>query len=297
MKARKGMTVFTTLSAALTMLALANSNAVEAAVLSTDPGDYVALPPGTELGLLYYQHAERNRIKVDGHTVTRDFGLDSDIGIARFVHWTTLGGFTVTPQVILPFGHLDLGGGRDYSVGGAADPMVGSALWLVNDPKQERYLAIAGYVGMPLGSYDHDAPVNLGENRWKGMVHLAYVQALLPGTLYAELTLEHDTFGNNDDFFGQTLRQDDVFEVQTHLRYVFNQQNQFGVSWFHTTGGETHVGGVAQNDTTRTQRYLLTWQHFLQPTLQIQTQFGQDLDVVNGAQEKYRVNLRIAHAF
>lgn len=298
MTALKGIRVFAPLGgAALTLLTLLKSTVVNAAVLSTDPGDYVPLPPGTELGLLYYQHAERNRIKADGHTVTHDFGLDSDIGIARFVHWTSLGGFTVTPQVILPFGHLDLSGAQSRSVTGAADPMVGSALWLVNDPKQERYLAIAGYVGMPLGSYDHDAPVNLGENRWKAILHLAYVQALIPKTLYGEITLEQDTFGKNDDYFGADLRQDNVYEVQTHLRYVFDPKNQFGVSWFHTTGGETQVGGVAQHDTLRTQRYLLTWQHFLQPNLQVQTQFGQDLDVVNGAPEKYRMNLRIAYGF
>lgn len=281
----------------LTGLSLTCVLNTHAAVLSTDPGDYVALPVGTNLGLLYYQHVERNKVNVDGHTATRDFGLDSDIGIARFVHWTTLGGFTVTPQVIIPFGHLDMSGMRNYSTTGVADPMVGSALWLLNDPERERYLAVAGYVGIPLGNYDHDAPVNLGENRWKGMVHLAYVQALVPHKLYAELTLEHDNFGKNDDFNGATLRQDNVFEVQAHLRYALNDKNQLGVSWYRTTGGENHVDGVAQNDSSRTDRYLLTWQHFLNPTLQVQTQFGQDVEVRNGPQEQYRLNLRIAHAF
>lgn len=32
-----------------------------AAELSTDPGDMVALPAGTGLGVFYYQHAERDR--------------------------------------------------------------------------------------------------------------------------------------------------------------------------------------------------------------------------------------------
>ena len=270
----------------------------QAAVLSTDPGDFVPLPQGTELGLLYYHHAERNKIKADGHTVTRDFGLDSDIGIARFIHWTGLGGFTVTPQIIVPFGHLDMGGSQDVSATGVADPIIGSALWLLNDPQKERYLAVAGYAGIPIGTYDEDKGfVNLGENRWKGIIHLAYVQALIPHTLYGEVTLENDTFGENDDFVGATMRQDDVFEVQAHLRYVVNQSNQLAVSYYHTTGGEHDIDGVDQNDSLNTKRYLVTWQHFIQPTLQIQTQFGQDLDVENGPQEKYRVNLRISHAF
>jgi hypothetical protein len=138
--------------------AMAHAMAAEAAELSTDPGDYVALPPGTDLGLLYYQHAERDRVKVDGNTVTKNFELDSDIGIARFIHWTQLGNFTVTPQIILPFGNLDLSGGQSRTAAGVGDPVVGSAIWLINDPVNERYLAVAGFVGIPVGTYDADYP-------------------------------------------------------------------------------------------------------------------------------------------
>lgn len=77
-----------------------------AAELSTDPGDMVALPAGTELGVFYYQHAERDKVNVDGHSVPTNFGLNSDIMVARYVEWMDVGGYTITPQIIVPFGRL-----------------------------------------------------------------------------------------------------------------------------------------------------------------------------------------------
>lgn len=283
--------------AAATLLIGYNAGA-SAGVVTTEPGDSVPLPEGTNLGLLYYQHAERNTLKKDGHAAPGDFRLTSDIALARWVKWTSLGGFLVTPQVILPYGHLKMSGDTHAAQSSFGDPIIGSNIWLLNDAVNERYFSLGGYIGLPLGSYDSEkGSMNIGENRWKGVLEVNYVQALIPGTLYGEMTLEHDEFGNNDDFAGRTLRQDSVFEVQTHLRYVFSPTNQFGLSFFHTTGGENHLGGVGLDDSQNTQRYLLTWAHFLTPKTQLQTQTGRDLDVRNGPQEDLRVNVRLAHIF
>lgn len=37
-----------------------------ASAMDVDAGDYTALPAGTNLGLLHYQHAERNRLYANG---------------------------------------------------------------------------------------------------------------------------------------------------------------------------------------------------------------------------------------
>lgn len=283
---------------ALTTLCIGYGTVASAYVITTEPGDSAPLPEGTDLGVLYYQHAERNTLKVDGHDVPGDFRLNSDIALARYVKWTSLGGFLVTPQVILPYGHLKMSGDSHASESNFGDPIIGSNIWLLNDAVNERYFSLGGYIGLPLGSYDGEkGSMNIGENRWKGVFEVNYVQAIIPRTLYGEITLEHDEFGKNDDFAGRTLRQDSVFEVQTHLRYVFSPTDQFGVSYFHTTGGENHLGGVSLDDSLNTKRYLLTWSHFLTPKTQLQTQTGQDLDVRNGPQENLRVNVRLAHIF
>lgn len=286
------------LKRAVATLLMGFATGASAGMITTDPGDSAPLPEGTDLGVLYYQHAERNTLKVNHHDVPGDFRLNSDIALARYVKWTSLGGFLVTPQVILPYGHLKMSGDSQASESNFGDPIIGSNIWLLNDAVNERYFSLGGYISLPLGSYDDEkGSMNIGENRWKGAFEVNYVQAIIPHTLYGEITLEHDEFGKNEDFFGRTLRQDSVFEVQTHLRYVFGPTDQFGVSFFHTTGGENHLDGVGLDDSLNTKRYLLTWAHFLTPKTQLQAQTGRDLDVRNGPQENLRVNLRLAHIF
>lgn len=270
----------------------------QAAMVPTEPGDYAPLPAGTELGLIYFQHAERNRVKRNDHTVTKDFGLDSNLLLTRYVHWTEIGGFLVTPQIILPFGDLKMSGQNNDRATGMGDPIIGSALWLLNDPVKERYFSIAGYLSVPMGEYHaQDGAMNTGENRWKGAFHASYVQAIIPHTLYGEVTLEHDKIWKNDDYQGVNLEQDNVFEVQAHLRYVYSPTNQFGISYYHTVGGETKLSGVSQDDSLNNKTALLTWSHFFTPRTQFETQVGQQYEVQNGPQEKLRLNLRLAHAF
>lgn len=75
----------------------ANASAVD-----VDAGDYTALPAGTNLGLLHYQHAERNRLYANGHKQPLDAGLNSDMGKLRGVHFMELGGYIVAPGSSCP---------------------------------------------------------------------------------------------------------------------------------------------------------------------------------------------------
>ena len=69
--------------------------ATPAQAIDVDAGDYTALPAGTKLGLLYYQHAQRNRLYAGGDRVPIDARLDSDVGILRGVYFMEIGGFIV----------------------------------------------------------------------------------------------------------------------------------------------------------------------------------------------------------
>lgn len=269
-----------------------------AAELSTDPGDMVALPAGTGLGVFYYQHAERDKVNVDGHSVPTKFGLNSDIMVARYVEWMDVGGYTITPQIIVPFGRLKQSAPQNEEASGLGDPLVGSMIWLINDPVNERWLNVGGFVGVPVGKYDADqGGINIGSNRWKGVLQTGYVQAIIPHKLYGEVTFEYDMYDKNDDFLGKTLRQDNIFETTLHLRYAVNDRNQVGLTYYHTVGGENHLDGLAQDDGLNTKRYMVTWQNFITPKTQAQFQFGRDLGVTNGPKEKLRLQFRLTHVF
>ena len=117
--------------------------AMPAHAIDVDAGDYTALPAGTNLGLLYYQHAERDKVYAGGTQVAGG-RLNSDIGILRYVHFMDIGGFTVDPQILLPFGGLR--GSKDLSAlgsgAGVADPIPAATVWLLNQPEQKRYFGI-----------------------------------------------------------------------------------------------------------------------------------------------------------
>jgi hypothetical protein len=261
-----------------------------AAEIATDPGDYVALPAGTDLGIVYYQRAEFKSVYANSRQVPVPFRLVTDIGLARWVHYTTLGDYLVTPQVIIPFGKVDL---SPQSASGVGDPVVGSALWLVNQPEAQKWFTVSAFASLPVGKYDGaKGPINLGENRWKGMFQSAYITALSKNVML-ELVGEYALYGENDDFAGMRRKQDASYGGQVHLRYMLAPTASVSLSYYRDFGGESKLNGVAQHDRMNNSRFLVGVAGFVSPTVQLQLQAGKSLKVANGPKESGRLNLRL----
>jgi hypothetical protein len=261
-----------------------------AAEIPTDPGDYVALPAGTDLGILYYQRAEFKAVYANGRRLAVSFNLGTDIGLARWVHYTRLGDFLVTPQVIIPFGKVDL---RPQSASGVGDPVVGSALWLVNRPEEQRWFTVSAFASLPVGKYDGaQGPVNLGENRWKGVFQSAYITALSKNVML-DVVGEYALYGDNDDFAGRRRKQDASYGGQVHLRYMLAPTTSVSLTYYHDFGGASKLNGVAQHDRMNNSRFLVGLAGFVSPTMQLQLQAGKSLKVTNGVKEDSRINLRL----
>lgn len=280
--------------------ALAAAWAFPARALDVDAGDYTALPPGTNLGVLYLQHAERKKLYSNGDAVLSNARLDSDVGILRGVHYTTLGGYTVDPQFLLPFGRLDAGGDI-AALGdrtGIADLIVAMTVWVHNDPKNKSYFGITPFIWLPTGSYDKDRPLNLGENRWKAALQFGYITPL-SDKVTLDLVGDATWYGENDEF-GPTrasLKQDVSYQVQTHFRYHINQATHLGFLYSHTWGGETEVDGVKQDDRLNNGKVAVSVGHFFTPTMQGQAALGRDVKVESGFKEDWRLNLRLLKVF
>lgn len=280
--------------------ALAATLASPARALDVDAGDYTALPPGTNLGLLYYQHAERKRLYDDGDATLKNARLDSDVGILRGVHYTQIGGYTVDPQFLLPFGRLETGGqiealGNDSGMG---DLILAATVWLHNDPENKRYFGITPFVWLPTGSYDHKHSVNLGENRWKAALQAGYITPLAE-RVTLDLVGDVTWYGDNDELGAAkaTLEQAVSYQLQTHLRYHLTPATHLGFLYSHTWGGETKVDGVKQHDRIDTGKIAVSVGHFFTPAVQGLVALGRDVTVENGFKEDWRLNLRVLKVF
>ena len=271
-----------------------------ASALDLDAGDYVPAAAGTTLGLLYLQQVERDHLYRDGHRLAGSPGLDSQIGILRLVHYADLGGYRVAPQILLPFGRLD--GRHDGNAlgdsSGLADPILAMPVWLLEQPQRRRFFAITPYLFVPVGRYDHDQPLNLGENRWKLTLQAGYVTGL-GDRLALDLAADVTFYGDNDSYGPLRLNheQKPSYQYQGFLRYPLGDTLDLraGLSWQH--GGENCLDSSWLNDSQRTGKWSAGFAWFFRPDAQLAATFGRDLAVDNGFREDSRVNLRLLYAF
>ena len=271
-----------------------------AQAVDVDAGDYVPLPDGANLALLYYQYATRDSLYVDGDKQPLEAGLDSNVGILRGVHYVDVGGFIVDPQFLLPFGELkakdDLAAlGSDSGLG---DLILAATVWVINDPEHRRYLGLTPFLFLPTGSYDKDQGVNLGENRWKLALQAGYVAGL--GERFTLDLIGDVTFYGKNDELGpseQTLKQDASFQLQGFLRYALKPTVDLRGGLSYSFGGETEVDDVKQDNELGTLKAQFGTAWFPTPTVQLMALYGRDLDVENGFREDHRINLRVLKVF
>jgi hypothetical protein len=101
---------------------------------------------------------------------------------------------------------------------------------------------------VPVGEYDNTRTLNLGQNRWYGRVGAPIVWQLGPWVPGRRTTLEFLPavwlFGTNDDFVGQTLSTDPMFQVDAHLTRDFTERiwGSLDGAWY--TGGKATIDGV-----------------------------------------------------
>ncbi|KEA63044.1 QbdB [Marinobacterium lacunae] len=277
------------------LLAAAQAHAAEVA-----PGDYEQLPAGATLLALYYQHASTDELYSDGHEASSDFKLTSDVGIIRLIQAYQLNErLTVDPQFLLPFGHVSSSGDASImgSGSGVGDLIVTAPLkYRLNDNGD--ILAVSPYLYLPTGSYDKNDSINLGENRWKVDLQVAYIKHFNEKWAL-DLVGDAIWYGDNDDYGSGSARleRDLSYEAQIMGRYMPDPTLTLGLGFGHQWGGETQVDGVDQNDKLDTTNVRISAAKFVTPRDQFLLQLGEDLEVDNGTKEGFRMNLRYLHVF
>jgi len=221
---------------------------------------------GADAVPLIYESLSGNSNPFDpAHTVMAGGNFDATMTLTGYAHTFTLFDRSAMAAIILPMGRVS----GEVTVGvstflqstnGFGDPMLEFDINLIgpkaqkNIPDALRYepgfsLDLLVDLALPIGEYDDSQPLNLGQNRWYGRVGAPIIWQLGPWVPGRRTTLEFLPavwiFGNNNNFVGQTLETEPMFQLDAHLtRDLMDRAwGSIDATWYK--GGQATINGVA----------------------------------------------------
>jgi outer membrane putative beta-barrel porin/alpha-amylase len=206
------------------------------------------------------------------HRVTGSANVDATLAMAGFAHNFTLGDRSAMAAVIVPMGRVSgdvtaAGKTVNQSAKGFGDPMLELDINLIG-PKSQKNLPDAmryepGFsvdlladLAIPIGEYDSSQSLNIGQNRWYGRLGAPIIWQLGPWVPGRRTTLEFLPavwmFGTNNNFVGQTLKTDPMFQLDAHLTRDFTENiwGSLDAVWY--SHGKSSINGVEGNTLNNT---------------------------------------------
>jgi hypothetical protein len=199
-----------------------------------------------------------------GHTVTAGANIDATIALAGYARTFSLLDRAAMAAILLPMGHISgevTAAGRTFnqSSNGFGDPMLEFNINVLGPRAQKNLVDVLRYepgfsvdlladLAVPIGEYDSSRPLNLGQNRWYGRLGLPIIWQLGPWVPGRRTTLEFLPavwfFGKNDDYVGQTLKTDPLFQLDAHLTRDLTEHlwGALDAAWYY--GGQSSINGV-----------------------------------------------------
>jgi hypothetical protein len=199
------------------------------------------------------------------HTVTPGADFDATMALAGYARTFSLLDRAAMAAILLPMGRIsgDLTvAGRTFnqSASGFGDPMIEFNVNILGPPAQKNIPDALRYepgfsvdllvdLAVPIGEYDSDQPLNIGQNRWYGRLGMPIIWQLGPWVPGRRTTLEFLPavwfFGNNNDYVGQTLKTDPMFQVDAHLTRDFTEHfwGSLDAAWYY--GGQASINCVS----------------------------------------------------
>ena len=198
------------------------------------------------------------------HTVTPGANFDATMAIAGYARTFALFDRAAMAAILLPMGRISgdvsvAGNTFSQSASGFGDPMLEFSINVIGPPAQKNIPDVLRYepgfsvdlladLALPIGEYNSDQPLNIGQNRWYGRFGLPIVWQLGAWVPGRRTTLEFLPavwiFGDNTDYVGQTLETDPMFQVDAHLTRDFTEHlwGSLDAAWY--SGGQATINGV-----------------------------------------------------
>jgi hypothetical protein len=245
------------------LLVLAAPSTVAAQDL--EPRRWTHLPVGTNvLGVNYGFTA--GDLSFDPVLEVQDADVEMHTLSLAYTRYFALAERTARLDLVLPvqsgtWEGLVSGVARTVNRDGLADPVLRLSTILAGAPaltgaefaefrKQHAVTTTLGAaleVRLPLGEYQEDKLINLGQNRFGIAPQLGLLHT--QGEWSYELTGSVAFFTDNDEFFnGNTLEQDPLYACQAHVVKTFGQEWWLAGGAAYAWAGESTVNGLAKDD-------------------------------------------------
>jgi hypothetical protein len=235
--------------------------AAHASADSIEQRSYVNTPVGINFLLAGYSYSEGG-LSTAASSPIRDAQLKMNNGVLAYARTLDMWGNSGKFDVILPYSQLSgsamlAGQPRERKVSGFNDPLLRLSVNFYGAPalslqefssyRQDVLIGASVQVSAPLGQYDDDKLVNLGNNRWFVKPDIGISKAW--GALVVELSTGVFFFSNNDDYLGgMTLEQDPLYTAQLHVTYDLGRGIWAALSGTFEHGGRTTIDGVQSDD-------------------------------------------------
>lgn len=235
--------------------------AVPAGAGEIEPRAYVNTPIGVNFLLAGYAYSKGD-LSMPGGSPVKDAEVTMNSGVFAYARSLDVLGNSGKIDVIAPYTYLSgdglvAGERREREVNGFNDPRVRFSVNCYGAPalsleeftnyKQDLLIGASVQVSVPLGRYDSDRLINLGNNRWFIKPDIGISRQ------WGDVTLELATgvmlFTDNDDFSGgKTLEQEPLSISQFHLTYSAGRGVWLALSGNYDYGGRTKVDGERKDD-------------------------------------------------
>lgn len=162
------------------------------------------------------------------------------------------------PSQFLPSG-VAPGASFSQSASGYGDPSVQLDVNLFGTPPLISTVDLVNYeptwtldaavlLGVPIGNYDGDRLINIGQNRFFSRFALPmkyHFGRFAAGYMTSiELTPSVWVFGENDDFLGQKLENDPLWQIEGHVTHDFTRTFYGSLDFLYRRGFESEINGV-----------------------------------------------------
>lgn len=271
-----------------------------AAVSEMIPLDYEAPDVGTNLATLYLYDKTYTGPYYQGSNAPSGH-IDAYISALQLTTTVDVSGYTVCPFVVLPYASaISTKGEMSDTVGhsstGMGDVSVGATGWIINDRNANRYLSATLLAFFPTGRYEPNQLLNIGENRYKGTLTIAYVDKIAE-RWFIELAPEYGLYGKNNNFMGQTYKQSPTYAFNSNLRYNYSDQLALYGGYQKSWGGESILDGANQHDPITTEHIAAGIYYYTLGGTQILLRYAKEFNVQNGLKATDDILLRFQWGF